>query len=269
VKFSVSNIGLTAYEHGEEIQKLGTMGLSGLEVAPSRVWHDTWKGLSGQDVANYRKQIERAGLKVVGLHSLFFDHPDFGLFKSPGIRKQTLEYMAHLSRVCRDLGGKTLIYGGGRHRGDLPLTKANTEALQFFSDLIPLIEDHGTCFCFEPLGPKTTNFINTARESIYLVEQLKSPCLKVQLDAKALVENNEANLKTFQFSKPYLVHFHANEPGLGVLGDSGAVDHKVLGAMLRDIGYDDYVSIEQRMLNELTPLEDIRRSAEVLIESYG
>ena len=100
------------------------------------------------------------------------------------------------------------------------------------------------------------------------MEQNKSPCLKVQLNAKALMENNEASLEIFQAASPFLVHYHANEPGLGVLGTSGTVDHSALGAMLRKIEYNGYVSIEQRMLNELNPLEDIQRSVDVLIKSY-
>ena len=91
----------------------------------------------------------------------------------------------------------------------------------------------------------------------------------VQLDAKALVENAEANIETFRTVQPMLVHFHANEPGLAVLGSSGQVDHAALGAMLRDIGYNGYVSIEQRMLNDADPLADVAASTNVLKKCYA
>ena len=64
--------------------------------------------------------MEAAELEAVGLHSLFFDRPELGLFKDPELRAGSLEFLTHLSAVCRDLGGKTLIWGGGRKRGEVP-----------------------------------------------------------------------------------------------------------------------------------------------------
>ena len=248
---------------------LPELGIVGVEVAPSRVWDSAWRDLRPTDVSAYRHQIENAGLSAIGLHSLFYDQPHLGLFKHGETRKETLDFMAHLSRVCRDLGGRTLIYGGGRHKGQLSVDDANRETLNIFMDLVPMIEGHGTYFCFEPLGPNDSDFINSAYDSISLVKTLNSPGLKLQLDAKALVQNREATLQTFQDAGDHLVHFHANEPDLGVLGSSGEVDHAAMGRMLREIGYEGYVSIEQKLLNEADPLADVAKSAAVLRECYS
>lgn len=269
MKFAVSNIALTPFEHGDELGRLPDLGLAAVEVAPSRVWDDTWKGLTADRVAYYRKQIESAGLGVVGLHSLFYDQPELGLFKEPAKRSETLGFLEHLSKVCRDLGGRTLIYGGGRRRGDTPENEARAEAIAFFGELCARVEDHGTCFCFEPLGPKDSDFINSAMESLSIAREIGSPALRVQLDAKALVENEEAENETFENVKEMLVHFHANEPGLDVLGASGKIDHAFFGTALRDIGYAGYVSIEQRMINKDTPLADIEKSTRVLRKAYA
>lgn len=268
-KFAVSNIALTAYDHEAELQRLAGFGLAGIEVAPSRAWRDTWQGLSLGDVKSYRKQAEGAGLKIIGLHSLFFDHPELGLFRDAEARTQTLDFLVHLSAVCRDLGGRTLIYGGGRKRGDVPLEAAKTEAVDFCGDLCRRIEDHGTCLCFEPLGPNDSDFINSAYEALEIVEVVNHPSLRTQLDAKALVENNEVDLDVFRAAAPTLVHFHANEPGLDILGHSGRIDHASLGTHLRNVDYDGFISIEQRMLNEDNPLADVEKSAAVLRECYS
>ena len=131
-----------------------------------------------------------------------------------------------------------------------------------------MIEEHGTCFCFEPLGPSDSDYINSVYHSIFLVERLNSPCLRVQLDAKALVQNNEMEYATFRSASPYLVHFHANEPDLGVLGGSGEIDHRAIGEMLHYVGYSEYVSIEQKMMNEADPVSELAESAKVLREFY-
>lgn len=269
MKYSASNIALNAYDHAEQLPKLVEMGLSGLEVAISRVWKETYQGLTSQDVKAYRKSVENAGLDIVGLHSLFFDQPDLGLFKERDIRDETLIFMVHLSTVCRDLGGKTLIYGSGRKRGELPLENAFHEAISFFEDLIPRIEGHGTVFCFEPLAPKDSDFVNSVYDSIRLVKEINHPSLKCQLDAKALVATGELTSQVFKDAAPYLVHVHANEFDLGVLDADGPIDHRYIGKSLNEIGYDGYVSIEQKMVDQEAPLAALSKSAAVLIDNYA
>ena len=266
---AVSNIALPAYDHEAELGRLRELGIEGLEVAPSRVWPDTWCGLKPADVAAYRRAVTDAGLRVVGLHSLLFDHPDMGLFRDAESRVRTLDFLVHLSGLCRDMGGRTLIYGSGRHRGDLPFDAAYAEAVDFCGTLCHRIADHGTSFCFEPLGPEDSDFINSAFDALNVVEAVNHPALCVQLDAKALVANREAVVATFRAVAPRLVHFHANDPGLAVLGSTGQVDHRAMGRMLGEIGYDGFVSIEQRMINRDDPLSDVARSAEVLRACYG
>ena len=134
-ELAISNIALTAFDHGAELDRLGDLGLTGLEVAPSRVWRNTWHGLAAAEVERYRRLVETAGLRVVGLHSLFFRHPELGLFKEPEVRAQTQDFLVHLSALCRDLGGRTLIYGGGRRRGDVGPEAAFAETVGFFGEL--------------------------------------------------------------------------------------------------------------------------------------
>lgn len=269
MKLAVSNIALSSYEHTEELRSLRNMGFLGLEVAPSRVWKNTWQGLSSNSVEKYRKEVELAGLSIVGLHSLFYDKPELGLFRDSVTRKLTLDFLVHLSKLCRDLGGRTLIYGAGRWRGRLSLDDAITHSLEFFSDLIPRIEEHKTVVCFEPLSPSDSDFINSAYDSISLVKLINHPAVRVQLDAKALVSNGEMEFEVFQAAAPFLVHVHANEPDLGILGTSGQVDNHKMANLLRKIKYENYVSVEQKMIGEKAPLKALRQSAKILKECYG
>ena len=78
--FSVSNIGLPPFKHEYMFESVKQIGFQGIEIAPSRIWQDTWQGLKSADVDAYRRQIENVGLDVVGLHSLFFDHPKKSFF---------------------------------------------------------------------------------------------------------------------------------------------------------------------------------------------
>ena len=79
----------------------------------------------------------------------------------------------------------------------------------------------------------------------------------------------EVQPETFEAVRDDLVHVHANEPGFDILGTSGKVDHAKIGTCLKDIGYDGYVSIEQRMVNGSDPLADIAKSVQHLKECYS
>ncbi len=269
MKHAISNIALTAYRHADELSRLAALGLDGIEVAPSRVWENTWDGLDAVQVSTYRRQVESAGLEVVGLHSLLFDHPELELFGDRDHRDRLLEFFVHLSAVCRDLGGRTLIWGGGRRRGKVPMEEAIDRAIDFFTVLADRIDGHGTCFCIEPLGHNDTDFIHSVLESKRIVEAVGRPGLKVQIDAKALVAGEELALETFRAVAGDLVHYHANEPGFGVLGSSGKIDHHAAGKFLMEIGYVGYASIEQKMIGEENPLGAIGKSVSLLKEAYG
>ena len=270
-ELSVSNIALTAYDHDEELGNLGAMGLTGLEVSPSRVWEDWWHGLTPAMVESYRKTVERAGLRVVGLHTLFWQQDHLGLFKGAEATAETIDYLAHLSGICRDLGGRSLVFGSGRARmrGERSFDQAASETIEVFGTLAGRIADHGTFFAFEALGPTDSDFINSIKEALVIVDRLDSPTMRTHLDAKALVQADEVDPETFAAAKPTVAHFHANEPDLGVLGTSGEVDHRRLGELLRGIDYAGYVSIEQRQLNMDDPLSDVAHSAEVLRACYA
>jgi len=264
--FAASNIGLPAHDHEGFLGELAACGVRGLEVAPSRVWRDT-SGIANADVAAYRRAVEGAGLEVIGLHSLFFDRPDLGLFRAADRRRESLEFLVHLSGICRDLGGRTLIWGGGRRRGSVSKAEAFDEAVNFVGDLCTRIDSHGTSLCFEPLGPADSDFINSVQDVLAIVEAVGHRRFAIQLDAKALYENGEDDAKAFSAVSGRLVHFHANQPGLLSL-DEGPVNHSSLGACLRRIGYNGFVSIEQRLTDEADPMKAMRRSVSVLKSCY-
>jgi sugar phosphate isomerase/epimerase len=268
MKHAISNIALRPHTPADMFHQLAGLGLDGLEVAPSRVWADTWGGLSSADVEFYRRRVEAAGIEVIGLHSLLFDQRELALFEDDSTRRQLRDFFVHLSAVCRDLGGRTLIWGGGRKRGTLPVAEACEIAIAFFSEIASKTVEHGTCFCLEPLAPTDTDFINSVLEAKEIVDAVNSPSLQIQIDAKALAANNEMVPETFHAVAENLVHYHANEPGFDYLGASGTVDHAAAGHYLRDIGYDGYVSIEQKMIDPKNPLAAIEKSVSLLKDAY-
>lgn len=270
MKPACSNIALPAYDHLEYLPFLAEIGFQGLEVALSRVWGEAEKVTFGM-VEAYRHAVERAGLRVLGLHSLTFHAPELMLFKDADARNKLLEYLIGKAQICADLGGYSLVFGSpqSRRRGGIAIGEAIHIAGDFFSTLAVRTEQLNIAFCLEPLSPSETDFVDSASYAIDLVRKIDHPNFRVQLDAKSLVASSEDNETLFEAARPLLVHFHANDPGLVVLDSTRQVNHCRLGKLLRGINYEGYVSLEQRMLNEVNPLDSLMQSRVVMKKWYS
>ncbi len=269
--FSVSNIGLPPHGCEPRFDKVKELGFDGVEVAPSRVWCDTWKGLRAADVERYRQQIEAAGLKVVGLHSLFFDQPDLTIFGDDHTRARSVEFLAHLSTVCRDLGGKTLIFGSpnARRRGPMTKPQALDLAARTFDELSAKTQGHGTLFCMEPLGPTETDFCNTIAEIEDLYARIDTDIVRFQIDVRALSANGEVVSSVFEKVKSLLAHVHVNAADLGALRTDDGVEHKMAGNFLKQIKYASFLSLEQRSVDESDYWTPLAQSMKIMKEFYA
>lgn len=272
--FSMSTIALPPEDHGPVLHDLAGFGIAGLEVAPTRAWSDVGPDApTAAAVERYRRHVEAASLRVVGLHSLFYgarETDGMSLLAEGERRAATLAYLDHLAAVCRDLGGRTLVFGSppARRRGDLTADAARDRVVAFFGDLCARISGYGVCYCLEPLGPDETDFCNRLTESVAIARAVGHPALRCQVDAKALAANGEAALPSVREAGDLLVHCHANEPGLAPLAADGPVAHEALGSALRDIGYDGWVSLEMREPADGDLRGALARSSAVLKEAY-
>jgi sugar phosphate isomerase/epimerase len=263
LNLAVSNIALPALAHADYFPALKELGFSKIEVAPSRRWLNTWHELTTSEIRDYHHEINIAGLEVCGLHSLFFDHPELSIFGNSDIKRQTSEFLIHLSKVCRDLGGKTLIFGSpsARNRHQLSESSAFEQACDFLSTLCSKIEPHNTILCVEPLSRQDSNFLNTVQESLCLVTTIKSPALKLQIDLRAMVASDEINQSMVSNISPFLCHVHVNASDLGVLKAEDVLHCENLLKLLYQNSYSGSLSLEQRMVDPDDILNPIKTSA--------
>jgi len=265
-KLAVSNLALPVHDSVRLLPHIRELGVRSLEIIPERVWRDTGDGLTADAVTAYRREVETAGLTIIGLHVLLSGPSGFGLFAGRETLPRTVDYLVRLSSVCRDLGGKTLLLGGSHRRGDLPVKQAWNECLVFFEQLLPRIEAHGTVFCIEPLGPADADFCHTAAECRMLTGYVDHPALGLQLSAKAQIENHDSGHAPFSAARGRLDLFHANEPGLNVLGRSERVDHADFRRHLSAITYQEWVCLAQKVSAD--PLNGLRNGIQHLKQCY-
>ena len=162
------------------------------------------------------------------------------------VRQRTAEYVCELARLCRDVGGKVLVFGSPFQRNLLPgvsLADATDYAAEVIGRSVETLAETGVTLAVEPLGPAEGDFLNTAAEGVALIEQIGSPQVRLHLDVKAMSTESMPVPEVIRANAAHLEHFHANDPNK--LGPGmGEVDFMPIFAALGEIDYQGWVSVE-------------------------
>lgn len=269
---AICNEMFKGWPHGRIARFAADLGYEGVELAPFTFEGDPVR-LPREARRALRAAYEDAGLAVVGLHWLLAGTEGLSITsEDDGVLARTAEHLKRLTRLCGDLGGEVLVFGSPKQRslapGQDPM-HARERVVWLFKDLALAASDAGVVFCFEPLGPAETNFINTMREGVRLVEDVDHPAVQLHLDVKAMVsaEGRPPAEVIREEGGRRLRHFHANDanqlgPGMG------EVDQAPISAALKAVGYNRWVSVET-FAEGPGPEEIARRSLDCLRRVYA
>ena len=220
-------------------------GYSGLEVAPFTLGNVA--AIKEIEARRLGKIVGDHGLEMVGLHwllakteGLHLTHPD------AEIRSRTFDYARHLVDLCHHMGGGIMVWGSPLQRSLDPLwdrAGADSRVADFFNRLALHLSAAHVTIAFEFLDPQETNYINTAKETISLLNRIDSPNVRLHLDVKAMSSDHLPITEIIRESLPWTAHFHANDPNLRGPG-MGEVDFNEIAAVLIDENYQGWVSVE-------------------------
>jgi len=277
MKFAICNEMFGNRPFADTFSTIGKLGYTGVEIAPftfaPHVEPVDVRDVSAQKLVDVRTMAEDAGLEIVGLHWLLAKTEGFYLTSpDPTVRRRTAEYLRALAEVCADLGGKIMVLGSPKQRKLLPgvsYEDAEAYATEVLHGAISACSQFGVTIAVEPLGPAEGDFLLDAKAGIQLVDMVDSPHCRLHLDVKAMSSEDRPIPDIIRDSRASLVHFHANDPNL--LGPGmGDVDFNPIFAVLKEINYDGWVSVE--VFNyEPSPEEIARKSIEYMreIEAAG
>lgn len=221
-------------------------GFSGVEIAPFTL------GESVTEIpAKRRKEIREAakkhGVEIVGLHWLLVSPKGLCMnCLDDEVRTRTLEYFKALIEFCADIGGSVMVIGSPKQRNvpdGVPHDRIWRLTRQFLTDCLPVAKRRAVTLCLEPLSRGETNFITTAADGIKMIEEIRSPHLKLHLDVKAMSDEARPIEGIIESARGYLTHFHANDPNRKGPG-FGETDFVPIFRALKQIDYNGYVSIE-------------------------
>lgn len=251
MKLALSNLAWDPADDAAVAVQMAARGVTAVEIAPTKVWPQLDTVTQGQ-AETYRNSWEDRGIAIVAMQALLFGRPDLTVFESDEKRAETLAFLDVVARVGAWLGAKPLVFGSPKNRRRFGQDDAEAFdiASDFFAKAGAIAQRHGTVLCIEP-NPVAyaCDFVTESTAGRALVEAVGHPGFRLHLDAAGMTMANERPDAVAQ-CLPVLAHFHASEPQLAPLG-TGGVDHAAFAAVLRDGGYQGYVSVEMRPPTQL------------------
>lgn len=265
--FSVSNLAWPIADEIEAFGLLATLGFTGVELAPARVFGSLDDATSDK-VEKYRNTISGFGLSVPALQGLLFGIPDVHLFRDADSRARMAARLEQVAILAAKLGARACVFGAPslRDPGELPLDRALEIATKFFRNVGSRFADNGVVLCLEA-NPESygCRFVTHTREADRLVDIVRSPGLGLQLDSGTIFVNNELAEDLAGFASR-ASHVHVSEPNLVPIGSS-SVDHSPVGKALQVSSYTGWVSIEMRSTDGWR--KSLASAADLLRASYG
>ena len=268
MKLAVSNIAWDAAENASILGALPGWGVSGLEIAPTKLWPD-WVG-AGPDAARaVRDSVEAAGLRIPALQSVLFGRPDDQLFGSADSVRGLVRHMRMVAELAGILGAAAIVFGSPRNRDRqaLSLAEAMDRAVPVLREIGDACAAADTCFCLEP-NPEQyqCNFLTHWQEVAELVARVAHPGVGIHLDTACISLAGDDVVEAIAACGPVMRHFHVSEPALGGVARP-SLDHARFGAALRQSSYGGFVSIEMRRQDD--PARSVREAIDCAVAHYG
>lgn len=271
MKLAVSSIAWTNEEEPEIAAKLQELGVTAVELAPTKLWDDptTTDASEAQKVVEWWKSY---GIEVVAFQSMLFARPDLKLFDSPENRAECLQYLKDFTKLAGVMGAKKMVFGSpkNRQRGEMNYEDAFTIAKEFFAEIAETAKENDVVFCLEPNAPQyNCDFVTSAQEGAELVRAVGRPGFGLHLDTACMVLAGDNMAASIRENTDILQHFHISSPMLEQIEARDDVDHETAATALKKIGYDKIVSIEMRPGEVGTNLKRIERAVNYAKSVYS
>jgi len=267
MRLAVSNIAWDTAEEPEILPALAAAGVTGIEIAPSKIWPD-WVGATPEAAADLREELRARGFAVPALQAILFGRPDLHVF---GDHAGLVAHVSRVAALAGALGAGVMVFGSPRNRlrGDLSEMAAMRQAAPVFREIGAICADAGTCLGIEANPSQYGgDFLVTWREAAELVARVDHPGVGLHFDTACTAMAGDDPVAAIQACGGDIRHFHVSAPGLGPVGDDPvAIDHASIAAALRGHAYGGWVSIEMRRTD--TPARSVLRAVEFTRPHYG
>ena len=270
MRIAISNLAWDPAEDAQVAELMGSLGVEGLEIAPTRIWESPLSS-SSRERQEYRKTWGERGIRIVSLQALLFGRPELALFDSAASRAATLEFLRGMIELAADLGATRLVFGSPRNRarGTMTIQEADEVALPFFRTIGDFAVEAGVVFCIEPNPPQyECDWITTLDDGHRFAVAVAHEGIAVNADSGGITLAGEDPSVVIPRAIGSIGHFHISEPQLAPLG-TGGVHHPAFAEALRASTYRGWASVEMRPPPGNGRIEVLADSLRAAVEMYG
>ena len=253
MKLSISNIGWDAEQDEIIFTWMKEIGYEGLEIAPTRIfpenpYHDLKSAKAWSE-----SLFSMYGFVIPSMQSIWYGRQE-KLFGTEKERDELVLYTKKAINFASSIGCKNLVFGCPRNR----LTYAESDwqrGIDFFRELGDYAYNNGTIIGMEANPPiYHTNYINDTKSAIGLVKEVNSKGFLLYLDVGTMIENEES-LEELRDNIHLINHVHISEPNLKLIVKRCL--HMELADILKNSGYQGYVSIEMGKQNNIDLIREV------------
>lgn len=241
MKLSISNIAWSAEHDTEMYQFLKDVGFNGLEIAPTRIYPEAPYDKLSEAKGWAAELKEKYGLVVPSMQSIWYGHTE-KIFGDKADRQILIDYTKKAVLFAEAIGCGNLVFGNPKNRDTEDVAAFMPVAIDFFKEIGDYAAEHNTVIALEP-NPTiyNTRFMNYTEQAVEMAYKSSSAGIKVNVDLGTIICNEE-DVNYLKQIPEYINHVHISEPGLNMIIKRNI--HSNLFAILRDIGYNRFVSIE-------------------------
>ncbi len=249
MKLSISNIAWDALQDEAVYSAMQKNGFSGLEIAPTRLFENPYDNLFR--INAYSQSLKKNySFSICSMQSIWYGKGE-SLYDVEGRKileqytKQAIDF-AHAGAI------DNLVFGCPKNRNippELNRIECEKAAEEFLFSMGEYAHSKGTVLAIEP-NPDIygTNFVNTTEQAFNLVRKLGSDGLKVNVDVGTMIHGGErCNILAKDID--IVNHIHLSLPYLEYV--SSHPIHADLREVLKECGYDRYLSIEMKRVDEV------------------
>ena len=165
----------------------------------------------------------------------------------PAIRAHGVEFLKTCVDRTEELGASLIcgpMYAGlGVMTGRRRTPEEWKWAVEGLKDVAQRADEHGVILCLEPLNRFETYFLNTLEDAARLIHDVGAPNVKIHFDTFHSNIEERHPAEALRSVADVLGHVHISENDRGVPG-TGHNDWKGILMVLKDIGYDGWLTIE-------------------------
>jgi sugar phosphate isomerase/epimerase len=235
-------------KHSKAARLAAAAGFDALEISP---WIPSVINQSG--IEELKASLNRNHITFSGFTAIY--PPRMVLAsRSPAARKRSILYTNQLIEFASELGGQCLVWGSPRSRNipdNVPFKRGYDWLIQLLKASGDLADERGVKIAIEPINRFESKIIHTAREALCLARLVGRKSVGIVYDVFHVSLEEDSFTAPILLAGKRLAAVHVSDCNRRIPG-KGHIDFRPIFRALKNVGYDDYVTLEATLSRDIT-----------------